>query len=257
METPAARSASAATCTSGSTGSARRHRSPAPPRRRARPAWSPARHRRTRTVWAALSCSPRWSRSQIRAGIARQSRTVRERTWRTVARPPLIESSRRPRSRCPNVDPSVESSRRFSTREDDQRPPRPRAALAEPDAEPGIRDQLAQRPVDDDRHQSTAEPADRTRAALWHTEPSSGIVGVGVGPLGVRTLQPGGDVLAVHHAGASCHSCNSCETLGSRAGNALHLVSHPDSTSGREPPAPTPRRPTAVPHYRRLDVQQA
>ena len=46
--------------------------------------------------------------------------------------------------------------------------------------------------------------------------------------------------------------CNSGETLGSRAGNALPLVSHPDSTSGREPHAPAPPRP----HYRRLDVQQ-
>ena len=51
---------------------------------------------RTRTVCAALSWSPRWSRSQISAGMARQSRNVRSSTWTTVARPPVSDTSRTP-----------------------------------------------------------------------------------------------------------------------------------------------------------------
>lgn len=100
-----------------------RGRRPGPPgpgrlvcRRRGRDAGGPVPQIRTWTARASRSWRPRPSRSQISAGMATQSSRLRTKTRPAPRRPPPSATTRRPSSRLPGVNPTVDTVSRLSTK---------------------------------------------------------------------------------------------------------------------------------------------
>ena len=115
-----------------------------------------------RTVPAALSCRPRWSASQMTAGITTISSAVRTmRAPQAHPRRRRARTSRSPRMRCPGLPCSVGMNTIWIERED--REDRERVPAEEP------RDQVRGAVVDEQRADAAAEPRDRAGAGRGTT----------------------------------------------------------------------------------------
>ena len=148
----------------------------------------------------ARSCSPRPSRSQIRAGTARHSSTLRtQRPGTTPSRPPSSATTRRPRSRLPGVKPTVPTVSTLITRKTPQRPVPGRLPVTAGDQP--VCDQDAQRPVDDEGAEAPPERGDGARPCLRQTQPLAPVSEVDAHVLGGRAGpgEPRSDCLPVVH----------------------------------------------------------